>query len=117
MQEAGPHGLTETLYAYSSAVGNTGSAYAGWGAAGQWQTTAIGLPMILGRYAIIVPMLAIAGALVAKQPSPATAGTFPTHRPLFVTLLILTVVILGALTFVPVLALGPIAEQTAVLAN
>ena len=113
IQEAGPHGLSETLYAYSSAVGNNGSAFAGWGAAAQWQTTALGLLMILGRFAIILPMLAIAGSLIAKRQSPVTVGTFPTHGPLFVTLLVLTVLILGALTFFPVLALGPIAEHTA----
>lgn len=117
VQDPGPHGLSEILYAYSSAVGNNGSAFAGWGAASQWQTTALGLLMLLGRYAIIVPMLAIAGSLATKQPAPVTAGTFPTHGPLFVTLLVLTVAILGALTFFPVLALGPIAEQAALIAG
>ncbi len=117
VQEAGPHGLSEILYAYSSAVGNNGSAFGGFGAATQWQTTALGLLMLLGRYAIIVPMLAIAGSLVAKKRAAVTSGTFPTHGPLFVTLLILTVAILGALTFFPVLALGPIAEQTALAAG
>lgn len=117
VQDPGPHGLSEILYAYSSAVGNNGSAFAGWGAAAQWQTTALGLLMLLGRYAIILPMLAIAGSLAAKQPAPVTTGTFPTHGPLFVTLLVLTVAILGALTFFPVLALGPIAEQTALIAG
>ncbi|KFI29953.1 potassium-transporting ATPase subunit A [Haematobacter massiliensis] len=113
VQEPGPHGLSEILYAYSSAVGNNGSAFGGFGAAAQWQTTALGLLMLLGRYAIIVPMLAIAGSLAAKKRAAVTSGTFPTHGPLFVTLLVLTVTILGALTFFPVLALGPIAEQTA----
>ncbi|MFT3687807.1 potassium-transporting ATPase subunit KdpA [Paenirhodobacter sp.] len=117
VQEAGPHGLSEILYAYASATGNNGSAFAGWGAATPWQTTALGLLMILGRYAVIVPMLAIAGSLAAKQPAPVTAGSFPTHGPLFVTLLVLTVAILGALTFFPALALGPIAEQTALIAG
>ncbi|WP_442773215.1 potassium-transporting ATPase subunit KdpA [Paenirhodobacter enshiensis] len=117
VQEAGPHGLSEILYAYSSAVGNNGSAFGGFGAATQWQTTALGLLMLLGRYAIIVPMLAIAGSLAAKKRAAVTSGTFPTHGPLFVTLLILTVAILGALTFFPVLALGPIAEQTALAAG
>lgn len=117
VQEAGPHGLTEILYAYSSATGNNGSAFAGWGAATPWQTTAIGLAMMLGRFAIIVPMLAVAGSLIRKQPAPATAGTFPTHGALFVTLLTLTVLVLGALTFFPVLALGPLAEQTALVAG
>lgn len=117
VQDAGPHGLSEILYGYSSAIGNNGSAFAGWGAAEPWQTTALGLAMLLGRYAIIVPMLAIAGSLIAKQQSPSTAGTFPTHGPLFVTLLIVTVAIFGALTFFPVLALGPIAEHTALIAG
>ncbi len=117
VQDAGPHGLSEILYAYSSATGNNGSAFAGWGAANIWQTTALGLAMLLGRFAIILPMLAIAGSLAMKQQAPVTAGTFPTHGPLFVTLLVLTVAILGALTFFPVLALGPIAEQTALMAG
>lgn len=117
VQDAGPHGLSEILYAYSSATGNNGSAFGGWGAANPWQTTALGIVMLIGRYAIIIPMLAIAGSLVRKTQSPVTAGTFPTHGPLFVTLLVLTVVILGALTFFPVLALGPIAEHTALVAG
>lgn len=113
VQDAGPHGLSETLYAYSSAVGNNGSAFVGFGAGTGWQTIALGPLMLMGRYAIILPMLAIAGSMIAKPRAAATAGSFPTHGPLFVTLLILTVLILGALTFFPVLALGPIAEQTA----
>ena len=117
VQETGPHGLSEILYAYSSATGNNGSAFGGWGAAQPWHTTALGLVMLLGRYAIIVPLLAIAGSMVRKTRAPVTAGTFPTHGPLFVTLLVLTVVILGALTFFPVLALGPIAEETARVAG
>lgn len=117
VQDAGPHGLSEILYAYSSAAGNNGSAFGGWGAANLWQTTAIGIVMLLGRYAIIIPMLAIAGSMIRKTPAAATAGTFPTHGPLFVTLLVLTIVILGALTFFPVLALGPIAEHTAMIAG
>ena len=117
VQDAGPHGFSEILYAYSSATGNNGSAFGGWGAANPWQTTALGLIMVLGRYAIIVPLLAIAGSMIRKPKSVATSGTFPTHGPLFVTLLILTVLILGALTFLPVLALGPIAEETARMAG
>jgi K+-transporting ATPase ATPase A chain len=113
VQDVGPHGLSEIVYAYSSATGNNGSAFGGWGAALPWHTTALGLAMMLGRYAIILPMLAIAGSMLRKPRSPATSGTFPTHGPLFVTLLVLTVLILGALTFFPVLALGPLAEETA----
>lgn len=117
VQDPGPHGLSEILYAYSSAVGNNGSAFGGFGAGTPWQTTALGILMLLGRYAIILPMLAIAGSLAAKQQAPVTAGTFPTHGPLFVILLIVTVTVLGALTFFPVLALGPIAEQAALAAG
>jgi K+-transporting ATPase ATPase A chain len=117
VQDAGPHGLSEILYAYSSATGNNGSAFGGWGAALPWHTTALGVVMLFGRYAIILPMLAIAGSMIRKPKAAATSGTFPTHGPLFVTLLILTVLILGALTFFPVLALGPIAEETARLAG
>lgn len=117
VQDAGPHGFSEIIYAYSSATGNNGSAFGGWGAALPWHTTALGLVMLLGRYAIIVPMLAIAGSMVRKPRTAATSGTFPTHGPLFVTLLILTVLILGALTFFPVLALGPLAEETARVAG
>ena len=117
IQDTGPHGFSEILYAYSSATGNNGSAFGGWGAAGVWHTTALGLIMLLGRYAIIVPLLAIAGSMIRKPKSAATSGTFPTHGPLFVTLLVLTVVILGALTYFPVLALGPIAEETARVAG
>jgi K+-transporting ATPase ATPase A chain len=117
VQDPGPHGSSEILYAYSSATGNNGSAFGGWGAAGVWHTTALGIIMLIGRYAIIVPMLAIAGSMIRKTRSPVTSGTFPTHGPLFVTLLILTVLILGALTFFPVLALGPIAEETARMAG
>jgi K+-transporting ATPase ATPase A chain len=117
VQDAGPHGLSEIIYNYSSATGNNGSAFGGWGSALPWQTTALGVIMLLGRYAIIIPMLAIAGSMVRKPQAPVTSGTFPTHGPLFVTLLVLTVVILGALTFFPVLALGPIAEETARVAG
>lgn len=113
VQDAGPHGLSEIIYAYSSASGNNGSAFGGWGAALPWQTTALGIVMLIGRYAIIIPMLAIAGSMLRKAPAPATSGTFPTHGPLFVTLLVLTVLVLGALTFFPILALGPIAEHMA----
>ena len=117
VQEAGPHGMSEILYAYSSATGNNGSAFGGFGAGLTWHTTALGIIMLLGRYAIIIPMLAIAGSMIRKTQSPVTSGTFPTHGPLFVTLIILTVLILGALTFFPVLALGPIADHLAMNAG
>lgn len=117
VQDAGPHGLSEILYAYSSATGNNGSAFAGYGAGHPFHTTLQGIAMLLGRFAFIVPMLAVAGALAVKIPAPATAGTFPTHTPLFVVLLMITVLILGALTFFPVLVLGPIAEQVSLIAG
>lgn len=117
VQDAGPHGLSEILYAYSSATGNNGSAFAGYGAGHPFHTTLQGIAMLLGRFAFIVPMLAVAGALALKTPAPATAGTFPTHTPLFVVLLMITVLILGALTFFPVLVLGPIAEQVSLIAG
>ncbi|MFN4062535.1 MAG: potassium-transporting ATPase subunit KdpA [Paracoccus hibiscisoli] len=115
VQDPGPHGLSEILYAYSSATGNNGSAFAGFGAGAPFHTTLQGIAMLLGRYAIIIPMLAIAGSLAMKRPAPATVGTFPTHGPLFVTLLVITVLILGALTFFPALVLGPIAEHVSML--
>lgn len=117
VQDAGPHGLSEILYAYASATGNNGSAFAGFGAAAPFHTTLQGIAMLLGRYAIIVPMLGIAGALALKTRAPATSGTFPTHGPLFVVLLVVTVVALGALTFFPALALGPLAEQASLAAG
>ena len=113
----GPHGLSQILYAYSSATGNNGSAFAGFGADAPFHTTLQGIAMLLGRYAFIIPMLAIAGALAAKTPAPPSAGTFPTHGPLFVVLLMIVVLILGGLTFFPALALGPIAEHVAMLAG
>ena len=113
---AGPHGLSEILYAYSSAAGNNGSAFAGLTANSPWYNTTLGLAMLLGRFAYIVPMLAIAGSLAAKTSSGST-GTFPTHGPLFVGLLIGVILILGGLQFFPALALGPIAEQLLMLAG
>ena len=112
IQDAGPHGLFEILYAYSSATGNNGSAFAGFGAGVAYHNTVQGLAVLLGRYAFIVPMLAIAGTLAAKT-APATAGTFSTHTPLFVGLLCAVILIVGGLTFFPASALGPIAEHVA----
>jgi K+-transporting ATPase ATPase A chain len=110
----GPHGLTELLYAYSSATGNNGSAFAGLTANVDWHNAWLGLAMLLGRYGYIIPILAIAGSLAQKKTAPASAGTFPTHGPVFVTLLVATILIVGALTFLPVLALGPIAEHVSI---
>ncbi|GLK71231.1 potassium-transporting ATPase subunit KdpA [Ancylobacter dichloromethanicus] len=117
VQDAGPHGLSELLYAYSSATGNNGSAFAGFSANTAWHDTFLGIAMMLGRFGYIIPILAIAGSLAAKRTAPPTAGTFPTHGPLFVALLIATILIIGALTFLPVLALGPLAEHVSLLAG
>ena len=105
------HGFSEILYAFSSAGNNNGSAFAGLSANTPFYNTALGLAMLFARYWLAVPTLAIAGALAAKKSVPPGLGTLPTHTPLFVILLASTVVILGALTFVPALALGPIVEH------
>jgi K+-transporting ATPase ATPase A chain len=107
----GPHGFSEILYAFSSAANNNGSAFAGLSANTVFYNTALGLAMFLGRFWTIVPVLAIAGSLAKKKLVPASSGTLPTHTPLFVVLLIGVIVIVGALTFMPAWALGPIAEH------
>jgi K+-transporting ATPase ATPase A chain len=107
----GPHGLSEILYAYTSGTGNNGSAFAGLNANTPWYNTTNGLAMLIGRYLMIIPMMAIAGSLAAKKTSPPSAGTFPVHTPMFVVLLIGVILIVGALTFFPVLSLGPIVEH------
>jgi potassium-transporting ATPase potassium-binding subunit len=107
----GPHGLSELLYAYSSAAGNNGSAFAGLNANTPWFNLTIGLVMLLGRFFMIVPLLAAAGSLAAKKTVPASAGTLPSHGPLFVALLAAVTVTVGALTFFPALALGPVVEH------
>jgi len=111
----GPHGLSEILYAYSSATGNNGSAFAGLTANTPWYNTTLGIAMLLGRFAYVIPVLAIAGSLAAKPKLPATTGTFPTDGPLFVGLLIGVILIMGGLQFFPALALGPIVEHFQVL--
>jgi len=107
----GPHGFSEVLYAFSSATGNNGSAFAGLSANSPFYNTTLGLAMFFGRYWIKVPVLALAGALAQKKIVPSGAGTLPTHTPLFVAMLVGTIAIVGALTFIPALALGPIVEQ------
>jgi potassium-transporting ATPase potassium-binding subunit len=107
----GPHGFSEILYAFSSAANNNGSAFAGLSANTVFYNTALGLAMFIGRFWVIIPVLAIAGSLAKKKQVPAGLGTLPTHTPLFVSLLIGVIVIVGALTFMPAWALGPIAEQ------
>jgi K+-transporting ATPase ATPase A chain len=106
----GRHGFTEMMYAYTSAGNNNGSAFAGITATTQWMNTTMGIAMLLGRFFLLIPTLAIAGALARKRQVPESVGTFPTHGPLFVALVIGVILIVGALTFLPVLALGPIAE-------
>lgn len=110
IQEAGPHGLTEVLYAFASGAGNNGSAFGGLAAGSTWYTTTIGIAMLVGRFFLIIPALAIAGSLGRKQAVPETVGTFPTHTALFGGLLVGVVVIVAGLTFFPALALGPLAE-------
>lgn len=111
VQDAGPHGLSEILYAYTSGAGNNRSAFGGLTADKPWFNTTIGLAMLFGRYAVIVPVMAIAGSIAAKPKLAASTGTFPTHGPLFVGLLAGVILILGGLQFMPALALGPIAEH------
>jgi len=107
----GPHGLSEILYAYSSATGNNGSAFAGLNPNTRWFNITLGLAMLVGRFLMIIPLLAVAGSLARKKAIPPSAGTLPTHGPLFVALLAGVVLIVGALTFFPALSLGPIVEH------
>lgn len=109
----GTHGFSEVLYAFSSAANNNGSAFAGLSANTPFYNVALGIVMWLGRFWIIVPVLAMAGTFAAKKRLPVTVGTLPTHGPLFVVLLIGSVLLVGALTYIPALALGPIAEHLA----
>jgi potassium-transporting ATPase potassium-binding subunit len=111
LNNAGPHGLSEILYAYGSATGNNGSAFAGLNANTLWYNVTLGLAMLVGRFLMIVPALAIAGSLVRKKAVPESLGTFPTNGTLFVVLLVGVVLIVGALTFFPALSLGPIVEH------
>jgi K+-transporting ATPase ATPase A chain len=113
----GPHGFSEILYAFDSATGNNGSAFAGISANTPFYNTTLGLAMFIGRFLMIVPMLAIAGALAAKKIVPASAGTFPTDRPLFVGLLTGVILIVGGLTYFPAVALGPLVEHFAMHAG
>lgn len=107
----GPHGFSEILYAFASAANNNGSAFAGLSANTVFYNMALGIAMFLGRFWVIIPVMAIAGSLAKKKRAPASSGTLPTHTPLFVALLIGVIVIVGALSFMPAWALGPIAEQ------
>jgi K+-transporting ATPase ATPase A chain len=111
ISNAGPHGLSQILYAYTSAVGNNGSAFSGLNANTAWYNSSLGVAMLLGRFFMIIPILAIAGNLAGKKHVPESSGTFPVTGPLFTVLLISVIVIVGALTFFPALSLGPILEH------
>ncbi len=114
---SGPHGFSEILYAYTSAAANNGSAFASLSGNTLWYNLTLGITMLIGRFLVIVPALAIAGSLAAKKSVPASAGTFPTDGPLFVGLLVGVILIVGGLTFFPALAVGPIVEHLAMLAG
>ncbi|CAN7327115.1 potassium-transporting ATPase subunit KdpA [Rhizobium sp. LjRoot98] len=113
----GPHGFSEVLYAYTSAAANNGSAFGGLTGNTPWYNITLGIAMLMGRFLVIIPALAIAGSLVMKKTVPASAGTFPTHGPLFVGLLCGVILIVGGLTFFPALALGPIVEHLAMISG
>jgi K+-transporting ATPase ATPase A chain len=114
---SGPHGFSEILYAYTSATGNNGSAFAGISANTPFYNTTLGLAMFVGRFLMIIPMLAVAGALAAKKIVPASAGTFPTDGGLFVGLLIGVIAITGGLIYFPAVSLGPVVEHLAMHAG
>jgi K+-transporting ATPase ATPase A chain len=116
-QNIGPHRFTEILYAFTSSTANNGSAFAGLSSDTLFYNLALAFAMLIGRFFFIVPTLAVAGSLAAKQSLPPSLGTFPTTGPLFVSLLVGVILIIGGLTFFPVLSLGPIAEHLAMLAS
>jgi K+-transporting ATPase ATPase A chain len=111
LNNLGPHGFSEVLYAYTSGTANNGSAFAGLNANTPFFNTTIGYAMLIGRYLTLLPMLGVAGSLAAKKTIPEGAGTLSTSTPLFTCLLVFVVLVVGGLTFFPALALGPIAEQ------
>jgi K+-transporting ATPase ATPase A chain len=111
MNNSGPHGLSEILYAYASSTGNNGSAFAGINVNSPWYNLTLGLSQLIGRFLFLIPILAAAGSLAAKKKVPVTSGTFPTHGPLFVGLLVGTVIIIAVLTYFPAVSLGPIIEH------
>jgi K+-transporting ATPase ATPase A chain len=113
----GPHGLTQTIYAYASAAANNGSAFAGFNANTVFQNILLGIVMLIGRFGVILPVMAIAGSLASKKTVPASSGTFPTHGSMFVILLTGVIVVFGGLTYFPALALGPIAEHLSLFAR
>ena len=111
LNNAGPHGLSEILYAFTSTAGNNGSAFAGLTGTTDYYNTTLGLAMLFGRFAMMVPALAVGGFFAGQRPGPESSGTFPVTSPLFVALLVAVILIVGALTFFPVLALGPVVEE------
>jgi K+-transporting ATPase ATPase A chain len=111
----GPHGLSEILYAFTSGTGNNGSAFAGLTANTSWYNATIGAATLIGRFFMIIPMLAIAGSLGRKKRVPPSPGTFPVTTPLFAMLLVSVIIIVGALTFFPALSLGPVVEHLLML--
>jgi len=111
LNNTGPHGLSEMLYAYSSGTGNNGSAFAGLTANTPWYNTTLGLAMLIGRFLMIIPIMALAGSLAQKKIAPPSSGTFPVAGPTFVVLLVGTVLLVGALNFLPALTLGPVVEH------
>jgi K+-transporting ATPase ATPase A chain len=117
LNNPGSHGFSEVLYAFSSAGNNNGSAFAGLSANVPFYNIALGIVMFAARYWLMIPTLAIAGSLSRKKYTPPSAGTLPTHRPLFVVMLVSTILLVGALTFVPALALGPIVEHLQMIAQ
>src|SRR6187431_1575494 len=117
MNNPGPHGFSEVLYAYTSQTGNNGSAFAGLTGNTLWYNTTGAIAMLVGRFWMIIPAMAIAGSLAAKKIVPASAGTLPTTGGLFVGLVVGVILIIGGLTFFPALALGPIVEHLAMNAN
>ncbi len=111
LNNRGPHGLAEILYAFSSAAGNNGSAFAGLTANTPWYNTTLGLAMLAGRFLMIVPIMALAGSLAHKKIAPPNSGTFPVAGPTFVILLLGVILLVGALNFLPVLTLSPVVEH------
>ena len=113
----GPHGFSEILYAYTSGTGNNGSAFAGLSGNTFYYNLTLGFAMLIGRFLMIIPIMAIAGSLVTKKVVPPSAGTFPTHGTLFVFLLVGVILIVGGLTFFPALSLGPIVDYLFMVAG
>jgi potassium-transporting ATPase potassium-binding subunit len=111
LNNSGPHGLSEILYACSSGTGNNGSAFAGLSANTPWYNTTLGLAMLFGRFLMIIPIMALAGSLARKKTAPPSAGTFPASGGTFLVLLLGTVLMVGALNFLPALTLGPVVEH------